>query len=198
VRFDSIQWVNVGNAATTWSPPSITSASLNSYGYFTFGCSNNICGQGDDDTTACGENKVEICHIPPGNPSNAHAICISPNALNAHLAHGDYEGHCEGSDPDTSGAGNDILEFEISVVPNPYSGYTTIQYTLPEDGFMLIEVYDQQAHKIQTIVNAVQVAGVYSYQFSAVSLGYSPGYFLLNYTFWGAQTISSSVVLLEL
>ena len=33
--------------------------------------------------------KVLICHVPPGNPSNTHAIWVSPHAVNAHLAHGD-------------------------------------------------------------------------------------------------------------
>lgn len=35
--------------------------------------------------------KVEVCHIPPGNPANAHTINVSQNALPTHLAHGDYE-----------------------------------------------------------------------------------------------------------
>ncbi|MFH0895624.1 MAG: hypothetical protein V2A54_14405, partial [Bacteroidota bacterium] len=39
---------------------------------------------------------VTICHIPPGNPSNAHTITISINALPAHLAHGDNIGSCSG------------------------------------------------------------------------------------------------------
>lgn len=39
--------------------------------------------------------KVTICHIPPGNPANTHAITISVNALPAHLAHGDNLGDCE-------------------------------------------------------------------------------------------------------
>jgi len=34
--------------------------------------------------------KVAICHIPPGNPGNAHVITVSVNALEAHLQHGDY------------------------------------------------------------------------------------------------------------
>jgi len=38
---------------------------------------------------------VTICHIPPGNPANAHTITVSINALPAHLAHGDYEGTCQ-------------------------------------------------------------------------------------------------------
>lgn len=156
------------------------------------------------DTSACKGNKIEICHIPPGNPSNAHTICVSPNALDVHLAHGDYEGPCDileldSSDTDTTGMGNDTSEFQLSVAPNPYSGYTTIQYTLPEDGYVLLEAYDQLGNNVQTIVNGVQVAGVYSYQFSAVALGYPPGFYLLIFNFWGIQqNISQTIVLIEL
>ena len=39
--------------------------------------------------------KVLICHIPPGDPENAHTIRVSENAVPAHLAHGDSEGACE-------------------------------------------------------------------------------------------------------
>jgi hypothetical protein len=41
--------------------------------------------------------KVEVCHIPPGNPANFHTITISPSALPAHLAHGDFPGACDKS-----------------------------------------------------------------------------------------------------
>lgn len=36
-----------------------------------------------------GEKKVRICHFPPGNPEARHTICISENALHAHMEHGD-------------------------------------------------------------------------------------------------------------
>ncbi|MFY9820783.1 MAG: calcium-binding EGF-like domain-containing protein [Thermoanaerobaculia bacterium] len=38
--------------------------------------------------------KVQVCHIPPGNPGNFHTITISENALQAHLGHGDLLGSC--------------------------------------------------------------------------------------------------------
>ena len=38
---------------------------------------------------AANAGKVTICHIPPGNPSNAHLITISSNAVAAHRRHGD-------------------------------------------------------------------------------------------------------------
>ena len=42
-----------------------------------------------------GEAKVDVCHIPPGNPDNAHTITISENAVSAHLDHGDFLGACD-------------------------------------------------------------------------------------------------------
>ena len=50
-----------------------------------------------------------MCHIPPGNPANAHTIYIDENAVSAHLAHGDVQDACEciapptGDDDDDAG-----------------------------------------------------------------------------------------------
>src|SRR5215210_7083136 len=41
-----------------------------------------------------GGDKVTICHIPPGNPGNAHTISVGEAAVPAHLAHGDSRGPC--------------------------------------------------------------------------------------------------------
>lgn len=50
-------------------------------------------------------DKVKVCHVPPGNPEARHEICISRNALPAHLGehndnHSDYLGSCDGNDDD--------------------------------------------------------------------------------------------------
>ena len=37
---------------------------------------------------------VAICHVPPGNPANAHEITVSVNSIPAHTAHGDTVGPC--------------------------------------------------------------------------------------------------------
>lgn len=44
-------------------------------------------------------SKVTLCHIPPGNPGNAHTIRVSRNAVRAHLAHGDTLGPCHRPTP---------------------------------------------------------------------------------------------------
>lgn len=50
--------------------------------------------------------KTTICHIPPGNPANAHTICVGDAAVPAHLAnHGDYLGACQVETPCPTGAG---------------------------------------------------------------------------------------------
>jgi len=41
-----------------------------------------------------GNDKVTICHRPPGNPSNEHTITVGASAVPAHLAHGDHLGSC--------------------------------------------------------------------------------------------------------
>ncbi len=53
--------------------------------------------------------KVSICHIPPGNPANAHTLVIGAPAVQAHLAHGDTLGECLPQPPvcDSCGAPSD-------------------------------------------------------------------------------------------
>jgi hypothetical protein len=44
---------------------------------------------------------VTLCHLPPGNPENAHTLTVGAAAVKAHLRHGDHLGDCEGtSEPD--------------------------------------------------------------------------------------------------
>ncbi len=45
-------------------------------------------------TFAASDPKVQVCHIPPGNPGNYHTLTVSASALKAHLAHGDLAGPC--------------------------------------------------------------------------------------------------------
>src|SRR5262245_55125233 len=42
-------------------------------------------------------HKTCLCHIPRGNPSNAHTICVGGGAVSAHLRHGDVLGECPSS-----------------------------------------------------------------------------------------------------
>ena len=79
-------------------------------------------------------DKITICHIPPGNPSNVHTISVSQKALDAHLTHGDILGECGQVDPEIL----DIVE-EIHQVSTEYENNgdvldeaTVIDYTIVE------------------------------------------------------------------
>jgi hypothetical protein len=39
--------------------------------------------------------KTTICHFPPGNPANAHTLCVGNPAVSPHMSHhGDHVGPC--------------------------------------------------------------------------------------------------------
>lgn len=51
--------------------------------------------------------KTTICHIPPGNPANAHTLCVGNAAVRAHVAnHGDTVGPCASEPPCDPGDGD--------------------------------------------------------------------------------------------
>jgi len=83
------------------------------------------CGNSND--------KVLMCHVPPGNPNNEHNICISENAVPAHFAHGCYLGICN-----SLLAIEELEEFEIELYPNPSNG--TFYLTIDEPGSLLLRI----------------------------------------------------------
>ncbi len=75
----------------------------------------------DNSSAAPGSHKVTLCHIPPGNPANAHTITVGEPAVRAHLAHGDYLGPCHGSTDDGSDPNGGTPN------PNPNDGSTCVE-----------------------------------------------------------------------
>lgn len=64
--------------------------------------------EGEEDPDGEGEAKVLVCHVPAGNPDNAHTIEVDESAVPAHLAHGDTEGECvEQNSPPEGGEGGE-------------------------------------------------------------------------------------------
>lgn len=52
-----------------------------------------------------GTVKVDICHLPPGNPENAQHITVGSPAYDAHMAHGDQA--CDDGQDDSSDDSNE-------------------------------------------------------------------------------------------
>jgi hypothetical protein len=60
---------------------------------------------------------VKICHIPPGNPANAHTITVGEPAVKAHLRHGDTLGECGGSPEPEPDAGTPPTDPDAGTPP---------------------------------------------------------------------------------
>ncbi|MGQ0791834.1 MAG: DUF7467 domain-containing protein [Nitrosopumilaceae archaeon] len=76
-------------------------------------------GWNHDDDDDDDDKKFKICHIPQGNPGNAHTITISKSAWEAHKEHGDYKGKCENDDHDN---GEDCKCKKPSIFTVKYNG----------------------------------------------------------------------------
>jgi len=71
-------------------------------------CWQNQCladpDDGNDDT--CADGEVTICHVPPGDPDGAHAVCVGFSAARVHLSHGDLAGQCPTDGTTDGGVGD--------------------------------------------------------------------------------------------
>lgn len=78
--------------------------------------------------------------------------------------------------------GVNVLEdyFEVAVFPNPYSGKTTIAYTLNNASDVKMEVYSSLGQLVKVIDEGYVPAGKYNYQFSAIENGFSEGVYFLR------------------
>lgn len=128
---------------------------------------------------SCGNNnKILVCHIPPGNPDNSQTICMSENALPVLLAHGFCIGTCNAFARKKASNEEEQLPidehqlqsfFEISL--NPFKESTTISFMLSEDDNMKLEVYNYFGQKIITLFNsAISANQLYSIEFNTTDL----------------------------
>ena len=101
----------------------------------------------------CGKdlNKVEICHIPPGDPTNPKTLCVALVSVATHLAHGDMLASC-GTDhsctdltPKSSPFAGNVIEsqgFELKASPNPFTKSTLVTFSTDIDGQATLKLVD--------------------------------------------------------
>jgi hypothetical protein len=132
--------INVCPTATTsYTVTATDAAGCSATDQVTVNVTNATCGNKND--------KVLVCH-------NGHEICISENAVPAHLAHGDYLGSCDGN---ANRVGNNTavnpLENGVTLTasPNPFNHSTIIDFTIPVSGSYTLDIYDLKGMLVKRI-----------------------------------------------
>ncbi|GAB3877109.1 hypothetical protein GCM10028824_36390 [Hymenobacter segetis] len=116
----------------------------------------------------CDKDKVVVCH-------NGHEICISPNAVPAHLTGhaGDQLGACttaaRGTAPAVAATSGSINE--LSAYPNPANDQATVSFRTPLDGKASVVVYDGMGRRVASLYDgAVNGGQLYSLTLNSQNL----------------------------
>lgn len=65
----------------------------------------------------------------------------------------------------------DVFDYELEQnFPNPFNTSTTIKYSIKEDGFVKLTIFDILGQEIENILNEFKFAGNYLIQFNATKL----------------------------
>ena len=105
-------------------------------------------------------DKVNVCH-------KGNTLTISPNAVPAHLNHGDQLGSCSNPKHNKLFV---LLKCLLSNFPNPFHLSTTIQYSIPLDCKVSIKIYDVFGRQITNLFDGDKKAGTYTIGFNASKL----------------------------
>jgi hypothetical protein len=103
--------------------------------------------------------KVNICHVPPGNSNNPQTLSISVNAVASHLSN--HSGDALGTCTQTCGSSKRIIadeavvysgnEFSVLVYPNPSSTAFNFEVESALDDEISITLFDMTGKKINTV-----------------------------------------------
>ncbi len=95
------------------------------------------------------EQKVVICHSPPGNATNSKTMEVPVSALQAHIDHGDKIGSCEGDSPAPSNNSVNVPKEEYLNV------YSTVKATFRENtrevisrGLLSMRIMDAKSNTV--------------------------------------------------
>jgi hypothetical protein len=104
--------------------------------------------------------KVTICHR---SGTTCGTICVDSSAVAAHLAHGDVIGTCRNSSWCFTSHKTDPVGVEntsyLTAYPNPFTGKTTIAFSVPSDGSTVLRVFDAVGKQIGVLFDGIATAG---------------------------------------
>ncbi len=154
---------------------------------------------GNCENYPCGNNKVLICHIPPGNPAKARTLCVSKNAVAGHLEHGDYCGPClNGKDAlaldGLAGSGIVVDEVFIEVHPNPFAGRTRFDIAVPESTVVELDILNVFGNRVAHVFSGrLDEGNLSAIEFDAWHL--SRGLYFYRLTTSAGKTVTGKLIL---
>lgn len=157
-----------------------------------------ICRVGDNEAGDVNENDVQdlpgdtvrICHVPPGNPDNAHTIIIGKPAASAHLRHGDSLGACEGDEPPQEDTAPPVFS---GVAADPSETTATITWDTDESASSKVTFADEPLATASTTEMVSDSTLVTSHSLELLGLTASTTYyFMLESTDEAGNTATSS------
>ena len=126
---------------------------------------------------------------------NGHGTTASPNNYeftDRNLSSGKYNYRLKQIDFNGNNGYYDLSDevvigvpdkFELSQnYPNPFNPSTVIRYSLSENSFVTLKVYDVIGNEVATLVSEKQNSGTYNYQFSNVNYQLSSGVYFYKIT----------------
>jgi hypothetical protein len=114
-------------------------------------------------SAVCGHNnnKVILCHVPPGNPNNPQTICVAASAIPSHLAN--HPGDCIGPcslyyAPRYSEVLNEIEQvgFFAEAYPNPSSHGFALHLIVAPDESVMVNIHDVTGRIVETYTNVTE------------------------------------------
>ena len=143
----SYSWNNGATTASTIVSPSTPGA----HNYTltitdALGCFTTISKEITVEDIRCANGKINICH------NNSKSLCISTNAVSAHLTHGCSLGNCNISTLtnriSTVDSKQEINEFTVTVTPNPSKTEFQINVTGDPAETVIVSVFDMSGRRI--------------------------------------------------
>ncbi len=149
--------------------------------------------------------KVEMCQIPPGNPNNAHTICVNANSVQAHLNNGSQLGACGEAFQScniVSGNSNSqampsnvlsVLDLvELDVFPNPFDDALNITVTSSDQGFYQVDIIDVNGKVVQELYSGSSEGLNQRFEVNGGSI--SSGLYLVKVTLDGSSLIQKRII----
>jgi hypothetical protein len=104
------------------------------------GCTVSDCVTVQAIDVVCHQNgKVELCHVPPGNPDNPQQLCIAPSAVDDHLAYheGDAIGPCGLECTATNPAFAPCVDLTVDLLTDAFGGETSWELIDLDEGVII-------------------------------------------------------------